>query len=422
MSGSISKSTPIAAAYHAGLDPATRERVQRHFLSGQLQIVVATIAFGMGIDKADVRTVIHAALPASVEAYYQEIGRAGRDGLPSRTVLLYSFQDRKMHDFFLDRDYPPATELQRVFAALTPDFVLPDILARTLRMDRDTFARAAEKLAAQGAAQTDMAGNVRAAAARTPWQTGYADQIAFRRAQIDRIMDFAQTPQCRMTALIRHFGDLADSHKPCGHCDVCAPSATTAQTFAEPTAAEDRDLRAILRALDGANARATGRLHTELDLSSAVKKDRKLFDALLDGLARAALLQFTNDTFTAPDGRVITYKKASLTHEGQTLAPGAPLSVLLPMSSFAEDEAPASAATKKSLAHSQAPARIRNSTYPRTAAARCHAPSLAQSRSRQDRQARLHHPHRRLRPRPRPASTPHPHTTPPGPRHRPRQS
>ena len=96
-----------AAAYHAGLDPGTRERVQRHFLSGKLEVVVATIAFGMGIDKADVRTVVHAALPASVEAYYQEIGRAGRDGQPSRTVLLYSFADRKMHDFFLDRDYPP---------------------------------------------------------------------------------------------------------------------------------------------------------------------------------------------------------------------------------------------------------------------------------------------------------------------------
>ena len=322
-----------AAAYHAGLDPGTRERVQRHFLSGKLEVVVATIAFGMGIDKADVRTVVHAALPASVEAYYQEIGRAGRDGQPSRTVLLYSFADRKMHDFFLDRDYPPPTELQRVAAVLPEDYFPPDILALKLRMDRETFERCVEKLAAQGAAQTDIGGNVRRVASATPWHTGYAAQIAFRRAQIDRVMDFAQTPQCRMTALIRHFGDLADSHKPCGHCDFCAPTATTSQSFAEPTAAEDRDLRAILRALDGGNARATGRLHTELDLSSAVKKDRKLFDALLDGLTRAGLLQLTSDTFTAPDGRVITYKKASLTHEGQTLAldrnAGAPIGVIL---------------------------------------------------------------------------------------------
>ncbi len=135
-----------AAAYHAGLDPTTRERVQRAFLSGKLEVVVATIAFGMGIDKADVRTVVHTALPASVEAYYQEIGRAGRDGQPSRTVLLHSFADRKMHDFFLERDYPAATELVRVAALLTPDYQIPTILRQRLRMDEETFNRAVEKL------------------------------------------------------------------------------------------------------------------------------------------------------------------------------------------------------------------------------------------------------------------------------------
>ncbi len=348
-----------AAAYHAGLEPSVRERVQRHFLSGKLDVVVATIAFGMGIDKADVRTVIHAALPASVEAYYQEIGRAGRDGKPSRTVLLYSFQDRKMHDFFLDRDYPPPTELAKVAGILGEDFYPPDILALKLRMDRDTFVKSVEKLAAHGAAQIDMNGHVRSAgagAAPASWHTGYGQQIAFRRAQIDRVMDFAQTPQCRMTALIRHFGDLADAHTPCGHCDVCAPGNVTAQSFAEPSAAEDRDLRQILRELSNGNARATGRLHTELDLSPAIAKDRKLFDALLDGLARAALLQYTNDTFTAPDGRVITYKKASLTYEGQelarTLSSGVPLGVVL--SNIAATSASSSKTRKSRVPHSSA--------------------------------------------------------------------
>jgi DNA topoisomerase-3 len=93
------------AEYHAGLDAARRERVQRGFLENRLEAVVATIAFGMGIDKPDIRTVIHVALPASLEAYYQEIGRAGRDGLVSRTILMHSYADRFTHDFFFERDY-----------------------------------------------------------------------------------------------------------------------------------------------------------------------------------------------------------------------------------------------------------------------------------------------------------------------------
>ena len=87
-----------AAAYHAGLDAQHRQRVQEQFLQGQVEVMVATIAFGMGIDKPDVRTVIHTALPGSLEAYYQEIGRAGRDGGPSRAILMHSYADRYTHD------------------------------------------------------------------------------------------------------------------------------------------------------------------------------------------------------------------------------------------------------------------------------------------------------------------------------------
>ncbi len=94
-------------------------------------------------------------------------------------------------------------------------------------MDLDTFNKAIEKLIAQGAATVDMAGNVRRvgagfAAARVG--SSYAAQIAFRRAQIDRMVAFAETQQCRMTALIRHFGDTADGHRPCGNCDFCSPA------------------------------------------------------------------------------------------------------------------------------------------------------------------------------------------------------
>ena len=103
-----------AAAYHAGLDAERRKQVQEEFLAGKLEIIVATIAFGMGIDKPDIRTVIHTALPGSIEAYYQEIGRAGRDGKPSRALLMHSYADRYTHDFFFERDYPDVAILDRI--------------------------------------------------------------------------------------------------------------------------------------------------------------------------------------------------------------------------------------------------------------------------------------------------------------------
>jgi ATP-dependent DNA helicase RecQ len=323
-----------ASAYHAGLDPVTRERVQRNFLAGNLEVVVATIAFGMGIDKADVRTVVHTALPGSVEQYYQEIGRAGRDGKPSRTVLLHSFADRKMHDFFLERDYPAITELTRVSALLTSDYQMPDLLRQRLRMDAETFDKTVEKLIAQGAANIDMAGNVRLAedAPRAvAWRKGYDEQIAFRRSQIDRMVQFAESPQCRMAALIQHFGDTADGLRPCGHCDFCAPQNATAQTFRPPTSEEERQLRAILRALEGQN-RATGKLHTELStgpLRNTPAADRKVFDTLLDALTRAGLITLITDQWTNPEGNLITFKKAALTHEGRTLTGPLPPDLLL---------------------------------------------------------------------------------------------
>jgi ATP-dependent DNA helicase RecQ len=106
------------SAYHAGMGDAARVKAQEDFMNGRTQMIVATNAFGMGIDKADIRFVAHYQMPGSIEAYYQEIGRAGRDGLPSACVLLFNYADKNTHDFFIEGSYPGAEIIQSVYNAL----------------------------------------------------------------------------------------------------------------------------------------------------------------------------------------------------------------------------------------------------------------------------------------------------------------
>jgi RecQ family ATP-dependent DNA helicase len=300
-----------AAAYHAGLDADTRERVQRAFQSGQLEVVVATIAFGMGIDKPDIRTIIHAGLPGTLEGYYQEIGRAGRDGEPSRTFLMHSYADQRTHGFFLNRDYPPSDHLNQVFRMLSEDARSIDDLRAASKLGDEEFDKALEKLEIHGGARTDFAGNVTIGGPR--WKKTYSVQAQHRAEQFDKVLRFTESNECRMSALVRHFGDEEDAEQPCGKCDVCDPAGAVLRMFRRATNAERALAQKILDELRPVGYKAAGTLQKSVD--PVGRFTREDFDAVLGALARARLISI-EDAEYEKDGEVRRYRKVRLSEAG----------------------------------------------------------------------------------------------------------
>jgi len=295
-----------AAAYHAGLDGETRERVQRAFLSGQLEVVVATIAFGMGIDKPDIRTIIHAGLPGTLEGFYQEIGRAGRDSAPSRTFLMHSYADQRTHDFFLNRDYPPTDHLHQIFRLLGDLPRTIDDLRSLSKLTEEEFDKALEKLEIHGGARVDYAGNV---ALGTPgWKKTYSIQAQFRAEQFDKVLRFTESSDCRMCALVRHFGDEEDAAQACGRCDVCDPAGSVLRMFRRATNSERTIAESILDDLRSVDHKGAGALQKSIDPSGRITRND--FDAVIDAMARAHLISIEEAQYEK-DGEVRRYRKIS---------------------------------------------------------------------------------------------------------------
>lgn len=254
-----------AVAYHAGMTDEERTQSQEDFISRRADVAVATNAFGMGIDRADVRFVIHFEIPGSVEAYYQEAGRAGRDGEPAVCELLFNHADLKTQEFFYEGSNPPRPLLRALYAFLCRNCSFG---THELQLSADAMTDALGKDANPMAVSTGLTVLVHAGAIERFDVAGSLvkgtrvlhPELSFDELQIDwealeekarrdhckieAITRYAYSCGCRQQWILNYFGETGS--EPCGHCDGCCP-----EEDEEAVSLTEAELLTVRKALSG---------------------------------------------------------------------------------------------------------------------------------------------------------------------------
>jgi len=216
-----------AGRYHGQLAASEREEMQQRFMGGELRVIVATNAFGLGIDKPDIRFVAHWNFPGSVEAWYQEAGRAGRDGKPARVTLLYRLEDKRIQSYFLGGKYPTREESQAVFRAAA-DARSVKALAEALELPEKRVKVIVAQLVGAGVVERRGRSLVKTgeldAEALGRMLSAYEERQTGDRERLQTMMRFAQSPLCRRRLLREYFGE--ERGEDCGNCDNCRSGLT----------------------------------------------------------------------------------------------------------------------------------------------------------------------------------------------------